>query len=333
MLVLCALPFRHIDVSTENLDKLSARGEPMMGGYVEIFDCSIRQYDSELARVVSFLAYCLLNPFPYLASIVWVDPLPHSIAARKALQRIKPPDAVVFLRIIDSRQCPIGDPGASVAEPLCFRQIGLAAAQSFRALAERLFRSLALGDVAPDLRGADDCTFSVRRGRNRQRNIDQAAVLMPAHGLVVVDGFTAADARENSRLLVEPIRRNQDGDRPADALRGFVSEQALGPAIPGPDDSVEILADDGVVGGFDDRGELLGRLLRALALRQIKHESDTLIPAFLEGRRADHHRNTAAVFPEVLLLKRLQAPSHLQLGQMASFIAVTPFGWRQLRPA
>ena len=99
-----------------------------MGGYVEIFDCSIRQYDSELARVVSFLAHCLLDPFPYPVSIVWVDPLPHSIAARKALQRIKPPDAVVFLRIIDRRQCPIGDPGAGVAQPLCFRQIGFAAA-------------------------------------------------------------------------------------------------------------------------------------------------------------------------------------------------------------
>jgi hypothetical protein len=125
---LSALAFGYIDVGTENLDNLSARGEPMLGGYVEILDCSIRQYDSELPRVVSFLAYRLLDPFPYLASIVWVDPLPHSIAARKALQRINPPDAVVFLRIIDSRQGPIGDPGASVAQPLCFRQIGLAAA-------------------------------------------------------------------------------------------------------------------------------------------------------------------------------------------------------------
>ena len=89
-LVIGALAFGHIDVGTENLDNLSARGEPMMGGYVEICDCSIRQYDSELARVVSFLAYCLLDPFPYPASIVWVDPLPQGISARKALQRINP---------------------------------------------------------------------------------------------------------------------------------------------------------------------------------------------------------------------------------------------------
>src|SRR3954454_4780654 len=147
MLLLRALSFRHIDVGTENLDKLSARGESMMGGYVKIFDCSIRQHDSEFARVISFLAHCLLDPVPYPASVVWVDPLPHSIAAWKALQRINPPDAVVLLRKIDSRQYLIGDPGPSVAQPLCFCQICLAAAQSFRALAERLFRPLPLRQI------------------------------------------------------------------------------------------------------------------------------------------------------------------------------------------
>src|SRR5713226_4540706 len=90
-------------------------------------------------------------------------------------------------------------------------------------------------------------------------------------------------------------------------------------------------------GGFGVVAELPFALpqcfLGAFALCQVEHESDTSIPAFLEGRRADQHGNTAAVFPEVLLLKRLQAPGHLQLGYPASFIAVTPFRRRQLRPA
>jgi len=47
-------------------------------------------------------------------------------------------------------------------------------------------------------------------------------------------------------------------------------------------------------------------LLGPLAFRQVEHESYTLISAFLEGRHADQHGNAAAVFPEVLLLKRLQ---------------------------
>ncbi len=73
-------------------------------------------------------------------------------------------------------------------------------------------------------------------------------------------------------------------------------------------------------------------MLGALALGQVEHESDTLVPVFFEGRHADQHGNTAAVFPKVLLLKRLQTPGHLQLGQPASYIGVTPFGRRQLRP-
>src|ERR1700758_5209776 len=47
--------------------------------------------------------------------------------------------------------------------------------------------------------------------------------------------------------------------------------------------------------------------LYALALRQVEHESNTLIPAFLEGCHADQHGNTAAVLSEVLLLKRLKS--------------------------
>jgi hypothetical protein len=125
------------------------------------------------------------------------------------------------------------------------------------AVAQLRLGLLAFADVARDLRCADDCSLVVAYWRYCQRNVDRAAVLVPANGLVVVDPFAAADARENSRLLVEPIRRDQDGDRFADGLLRFVAEQALGPAIPGPDDAVEILADDGVLGRFHDCGELL----------------------------------------------------------------------------
>src|SRR5258708_25798345 len=74
------------------------------------------------------------------------------------------------------------------------------------------------------------------------------------------------------------------------------------------------------------------RLLRALPLRQVEHESDTLIPAFLEGRRADQHGNTAAVFPEVFLLDRPQNPGHLVL-LYQSRISSPPLQWCEIRPA
>ena len=75
----------------------------------------------------------------------------------------------------------------------------------------------------------------------------------------MVDALAAADARENARLLVCAVRRDQDRDRLADDLLGGVAEQPLGARIPGLDDPVEILADDGIVRGFHDRDELLRR--------------------------------------------------------------------------
>src|SRR6266436_3158326 len=86
--LLCALALRHIDVCTDNLDDLSARGEQMVGSCRQIFCRAIGEYDSELARVILALAQCILELLPYPVSIVWVDPLPHSFAAWNPLKRI-----------------------------------------------------------------------------------------------------------------------------------------------------------------------------------------------------------------------------------------------------
>src|SRR5271170_3778108 len=64
-------------------------------------------------------------------------------------------------------------------------------------------------------------------------------------------------------------------------------------------------------------------VLGASALRQVEHESDTLVPAFLEGCHADQHGNAAAVFPEVLLLKRPKSSGQLVL-LYQSRVAIAP---------
>ena len=81
----------------------------------------------------------------------------------------------------------------------------------------------------------------------------------------------------------------------------------------------------------DDGCQPLSDHLGPLALRQVEHESDTLIPAFLEGRHADQHGDTAAVFPKVLLLKRLKRPGHLVL-LYQSRVAIAPLRRREVRP-
>src|ERR1700741_5417306 len=86
------------------------------------------------------------------------------------------------------------------------------------------------------------------------------------------------------------------------------------------------------------RQDLRDRVLHAeaflgpLALGQVEHESDPFVPAFFEGCRADQHGNTAAVFPEILLLDRPQSPAHLLL-LYQSRIAIPPLWWCEIRPA
>src|SRR6516165_680432 len=91
----------------------------MMGGCFDVFDCSIRQNDSEVSCEISLLAQCLLDFFPHHVSIVWVNAFPPIFSAWKALQRVKPPDPVTLVRPIEvTHRCRVVDPIAGTAEPL-----------------------------------------------------------------------------------------------------------------------------------------------------------------------------------------------------------------------
>src|ERR1700722_3470660 len=93
----------------------------------DVFDCSIGQYESERVRKAYLFAHSALDVYVHPVHVVWMDPLPYRFAARNALQRIKPEDAESLLGPIKNFRLVIGR-GTGVAEPLCFRQIGFAAA-------------------------------------------------------------------------------------------------------------------------------------------------------------------------------------------------------------
>src|SRR6202051_3746032 len=76
-----------------------------------------------------------------------------------------------------------------------------------------LFGPLARGDVAGDLRGADDSTVRVLDRRDAQRNRKPAAVLALTDRLIVIEALAAPDALEDLWLLVVELRRYQNGDR------------------------------------------------------------------------------------------------------------------------
>ncbi len=133
---------------------------------------------------------------------------------------------------------------------------------------------LPLGDVAGDLRRPDDAALVVADRGDRQRDVEPAAVLGHADRLEVLDPLAAAEPLQDRALLVVPLRRDDQGDRPADGLLGRVAEEPLGPGVPRADDAVERLADDRVVGRLDDGRQPRLGLLRPLALGHVAEDQD-----------------------------------------------------------
>ncbi len=122
------------------------------------------------------------------------------------------------------------------------------------------------GDVARDLRGPDDPPRGVADRRNGRGDVDQAPVPAPAHGLVMLHGLAAADARDDFGFLVGAVGRDELRDIPADDLARGIAKDPFGAPVPADNGAVEPLADDGVVRGLDDRGQLLARLPQLAAL-------------------------------------------------------------------
>jgi hypothetical protein len=68
----------------------------------------------------------------------------------------------------------------------------------------------------------------------------------------MLDRVPVANSAQHGRLLVAAIVGNDEVDRSSDRLMRSVTEDPFSAAVPCLDDSVQILADDGVVGPLDD---------------------------------------------------------------------------------
>ena len=85
----------------------------------------------------------------------------------------------------------------------------------------------------------------------------------------MLDPLAALQARQDLVLLVVQFRRDDRVNRLADHLLGLVSEDPLSARVPGPDDTLQGLADDGVVGGGDDGRKMRGFELGQVPLRDV----------------------------------------------------------------
>ena len=118
---------------------------------------------------------------------------------------------------------------------------------------DRRFRALAFRNIAGDLRSANDAALSVLHGGNGEGNVDQRAVLPPAHGLEMLNALAAFETREDFGLLVLAIGGDeQSGNGLAYRFRGRIAENPFGALVPTCDNAVKVLTDNRVVGGIDD---------------------------------------------------------------------------------
>ena len=125
------------------------------------------------------------------------------------------------------------------------------------------FVSFASADVARDLRRADDRPSASLTGET----ISEMSTGVPSlcrRTVSISTGSPARMWRQHHVFLAPPVGRNDQRDRLADRLGCGVAEHPLGAAVPGHDDAVEVLADDRVVGRFDDGRESLRRAARLL---------------------------------------------------------------------
>ena len=95
-----------------------------------------------------------------------------------------------------------------------------------------------------------------------QGDVDANAVFADALRLVGVDPLAAPDAVEDLLLLAFAVVGDQEGDVSSDRLRLRVAVEAHRTGVPGGDDSVEVLAQDRIVGAFDHLGKTVGLILR-----------------------------------------------------------------------
>ena len=87
-------------------------------------------------------------------------------------------------------------------------------------------------NVPGDLRGADHSPRGIKDGRDRQRHVDERAVLPAADRVEVFDPLGVSNALEDQVLLAESIGLKQHPNRLADRLVSRISEQAFRAPVP-----------------------------------------------------------------------------------------------------
>src|SRR5579864_3893090 len=114
-------------------------------------------------------------------------------------------------------------------------------------LAQLIFNLLLRRDIAPDRRRPDNSPLRVVNRRNRDRHMQSPAILGHSHRLEVFDLLALADLLKNPGDFIRPIGRTKYRNISADNLRSRVAVNLLCAFVPLRNNTVEILADNGIL--------------------------------------------------------------------------------------
>src|SRR5204863_288413 len=167
-------------------------------------------------------------------------------------------------------------------------------------------------DVARDRRGADRAALGVEDGRDGNRHFYGRAVLAHPCRVVVLDVLPAPQALEHPGELVDAVRGSEHGDRLPDHFVGGISVELRRRRVPAGDDSLQCLADDGVVGRLHHRLELRQRLFGLDTVRDVPRDTPGMNELLIFEQRvraqeAMADRAVAVAHPDLDVAERLPA--------------------------
>src|SRR5579884_1918865 len=188
----------------------------------------------------------------------------------------------------------------------------------------RSFAAFRLGNVAGDLGSADDFAVRVLNRRDGERNVEQRAVFSAANGFEMIDALSPPQSREDLRLLIQAIWRNEHGDRFAHGFFRRVAEHPLRAFVPAHDDAVQIFADDRIVGGVDDGAQQQGRAFGSPAVRDIARngELNRAAVGVPQRRPVRFHVPARALQADHIELQRTTLPVTDVLIELAESLAI-----------
>ena len=160
-----------------------------------------------------------------------------------------------------------------------------------------------LGQIAQNFRSADDLAIGGADRRDREHDRNRLPVLAEPDRLHLCHPVALPDFSHDEILFREPIRREQERDMAPHHLVRLVAEHVSRRGVPGRDQAIQILADDGIGRGLDDGRVIAVNLPEALAVGDILDNRPSAFLAIFSsnGRPIEIEVQARAILAHVLL--------------------------------